>query len=331
MKLTRATLRQCTSSESLHLILLPTEACNFRCVYCYEGFALGRMQPAVVEGVKNLLAARAAELSQLSLSWFGGEPLLARDIVEDILRHARSLREEHPRMLLRSDMTTNAWLLSRPVFQTLLHLGVTSYQISFDGPRELHDRKRVLADGRGTFDRIWSHLVEMRGVSGDFTVTVRVHVDRANHDAIREFVADYARVFGDDPRFGLFLRPLSRFGGPNDDALDVYEEREWDHVLQDLTHQAEARGVARSAAAAETPVCYAARGNSFVVRADGRLNKCTIALEHPANQIGRIFDDGHVEIDAQPMQGWMRGLLSGKRMELICPMLGYAEPAQVAG
>ena len=36
-------------------------------------------------------------------------------------------------------------------------------------------------------------------------------------------------------------------------------------------------------------VCYAARGNSYVVRADGRLNKCTVALEHPNNLNLAVF------------------------------------------
>jgi len=37
----RATL----NPKSLELTLYPTEKCNFRCVYCYEDFALGRMTP----------------------------------------------------------------------------------------------------------------------------------------------------------------------------------------------------------------------------------------------------------------------------------------------
>ena len=32
--------RQCTDNAILHLIVLPTEACNFRCTYCYEDFEL---------------------------------------------------------------------------------------------------------------------------------------------------------------------------------------------------------------------------------------------------------------------------------------------------
>jgi len=40
-------------TDRLQLILLPTEQCNFRCTYCYEDFAIGRMSDAVVAGVKT--------------------------------------------------------------------------------------------------------------------------------------------------------------------------------------------------------------------------------------------------------------------------------------
>ena len=82
----------CVSNKVLHLILMPTEACNFRCTYCYEDFRYKRMDQEVIHGVKRYLSRRVAELDALTLSWFGGEPLLARDIVEDILLHAQALR-----------------------------------------------------------------------------------------------------------------------------------------------------------------------------------------------------------------------------------------------
>ena len=43
------------ASNLLHLILMPTEQCNFRCTYCYEDFAHDRMSPRVVAGIKRLL------------------------------------------------------------------------------------------------------------------------------------------------------------------------------------------------------------------------------------------------------------------------------------
>jgi uncharacterized protein len=77
----------------------------------------------------------------------------------------------------------------------------------------------------------------------------------------------------------------------------------------------------------EDSICYAARANSYVIRANGRLNKCTVSLEHPNNQVGHIRENGTVEVDAQKMVMWMRGLRSGDEAELKCPMKGYAEPA----
>jgi sulfatase maturation enzyme AslB (radical SAM superfamily) len=174
-------------NRALHLILMPTEACNFRCVYCYERFEHHRMKPAVVRGVKNLMSRRAQELDRLGVSWFGGEPLLARDVIEEVMLHAHSLKEKQPGLLVAGDMTTNAYLLDRDCFERLLDLGVTHLQIAFDGPPEHHDRKRVLAGGKGTFDRIWKNILSCRDVDRTFEILVRVHVDRENAGDIPRF------------------------------------------------------------------------------------------------------------------------------------------------
>ncbi len=317
----------CLDNRGLRLILLPTEACNFRCVYCYENFAVGRMQPRVVRGVKRLLSARAPDLDYLTLSWFGGEPLLARDIVEEILEHAAGLVRAHPRLTLTSDVTTNGYLLGLPLFERLLNLGVSHYQVSFDGPREWHDRKRLRADGAGTFDQVWGNLHAIAAVRREFSMIVRVHVDQENHAAVPEFLCDYEREFGADGRFKLYIRPLSRFGGPNDAGLPVFDEAEGKRVAEHLSRGARDRGLPEMDLEAVGSVCYASAGNSFVVRADGRLNKCTLALNHPANQVGRIEEDGRLLIDTPTALRWMRGLQSREPQELECPMIGLADVA----
>jgi uncharacterized protein len=319
-------VQTCLDNRELHLILLPTEACNFRCVYCYESFRLKRMEPWVVEGVKQLLRRRTPDLSALSISWFGGEPLLALDVMEDVLRHVGDLRREFPSLRFESDATTNASLLTRPVMDRLAGLGVRRYQVTFDGPREHHDRKRVLAGGRGTFDRIWGNLLAVKASEAAFSIMVRVHVDRENFDAIESFLQEYRRAFGDDPRFELFIRGLSRLGGPNDASLRILEGKTGTRSIETLRARASSLGLRLKQMRLENSICYAARANSFVIRANGNLNKCTVALEESRNVVGRIQADGRLSIDKAVMIPWMRGLRSGDRQELQCPMRGHAEP-----
>ena len=85
-------LTEVLAADVLHLILLPTEACNFRCTYCYEDFRLGRMSEDVVRGVEALLSRRAEGLARLEISWFGGEPLAAGD-PEPLCAQCLGLRE----------------------------------------------------------------------------------------------------------------------------------------------------------------------------------------------------------------------------------------------
>lgn len=320
-------LLSCLSTDRLHLVILPTEACNFRCVYCYEDFRLGVMEPWVVRGIKELLTRRAPELSRLTIAWFGGEPLLARDIIEDVMTHVRGLAAANPRLGVVSDATTNGYALTRDTAEWLIDLGVSHYQISFDGPREWHDRKRIRPRGGPTFDRIWGNLLDLRSLEREFTVTIRVHVDRENAAPIRQFIDQCAEAFAADRRYEMFIRGLGRLGGANDAKLAVLDKADGEPVYEDLKAYARSRGLRTLEFTPDDAVCYAARGNSCVVRADGRLNKCTVSLEHPNNQVGRIREDGSVEMDVEKMLAWMRGLRSGSAEELKCPMKGHADPA----
>jgi uncharacterized protein len=57
------------AEDHLHLILMPTEKCNFRCIYCYEDFSIGRMGRPVIEGVKALIRRRLPSLSSIEINW----------------------------------------------------------------------------------------------------------------------------------------------------------------------------------------------------------------------------------------------------------------------
>jgi len=327
---------QVLATDRLHLILMPTEACNLRCTYCYEDFRIGRMPEEVVAGVERLIERRAPALSYLDLSWFGGEPLAASDTVIRIMTHAAKVAAARPGLSVRSDMTTNAWYLTPPLFDRLHDLGVVKYQVSFDGAAAVHDTRRVRKGGGPTFERLWRHLVAMKGTDRNFTVLLRLHLSADNHESVTEFLDLARRDLDGDPRFRLFPKLLARWGGPRDAALPVMSAAEGRGVVEALRERAAASGIPLVGADPADAVCYAARSNAMVVRADGRLNKCTLALEAPENQVGRLRPDGRFDLDPARLLPWMRGLDSGLPGELACPKRGlvgnpgWAAPAAPA-
>lgn len=315
------------SSDSLGLIILPTEACNFRCVYCYEKFEHGKMKPVLVQALKKFITSRISDLSTLSISWFGGEPLCALDILEDVSKHVNVLLKKHRTVRYFADMTTNGYLLKVPVFRTLVRLGICQYQISFDGPRELHNRKRVLAGGRGTFDRIWSNLLEIQREDSEFLIRVRLHIDQENYPHILDFVKEYEVNFKRDSRFRLFFRPLSRLGGKNDRNLQVFNEVDAKIKVDELKKYMRNNGIAYEVvdgSQGPKPICYAAQLNSFVIRADGVINKCTVALESDFNRVGKLNENGSLTLYGEKFLRWGRGLKSENYDEVFCPLQSFA-------
>ncbi len=317
------------SNRLLHLIIMPTEQCQFRCLYCYEDFGHGRMNDRAVQGLKSLMARRARDLDLLSIEWFGGEPLLAYDIVEQVQASALALAAEHPALQLQSSMTTNGALLDRNRLAKLVALGVKRFQVSLDGPQEIHDRFRITAGGHGTFERIWGNLVAAREVAGDFQFHLRLHVSRSNLDALKKFIVKCNETFGQDHRFRLALRGLRRLGSKQDAKLPVLDDGEQSKALAGLSELTSGMdiGLHRGPFERANPAvgCYAAAAYSLVVRSNGDLAKCTVALRHPHNRVGRLLKNGTVDLDRELMLGWMRGAFTGSEQDLKCPAVSFAD------
>ncbi|MGW3668103.1 radical SAM protein [Streptomyces sp. NPDC005141] len=304
--------------DSLRLIILPTEQCNFRCTYCYEDFSVGRMGPDVVQGVKRLLDRRLNDLKVLQVSWFGGEPLLAVSVIEEISGHAvAATRGTATRYI--GDMTTNGYLLDARMVDRLLLLGIRSFQISLDGPQHLHDRSRVRGDGRGTFDRLWGNLLAIRDGEAPVNVVLRIHLTPENLAAMPEFLVRIRDTFLTDDRFSVQLKPVEHLGGANDAAIDVLDA---DDRVRNLSRLRMITG-ADEGEQTSPYVCYAAKPNAFVIRANGTVGKCTVSLNDPANNLGRLAPDGSLLIDNERLRPWLRGWENGDWDSLGCPADGF--------
>ena len=295
--------------EQLQLVLLPNEQCNFRCKYCAQSFARKKMRRDVIEGVVAHVRARAPALRSLSIGWFGGEPLTAPEIIDEIAGRLRDICRDRG-VAYSSSITTNGYLLTQSVARMLLRHEVRGYQITLDGQREDHDRLRVLGDGHtGTFDRIFANLRTLRALDEQFKVVLRVNFDRRSLPVMDPFLDLLEAEFAHDERFCTDFHPVGRWGGPNDPQLAVCGGDEGQLNSVDLGRRAIARGLdpagVREKLLPGGSKCYAAKPYSFVIGSDGTVYKCTVAFEDPRNHVGRMTANGELMLDAAKHELWI--------------------------
>jgi uncharacterized protein len=292
--------------DALELILLTSEECNFRCVYCYEEFPRGTMEPAVRSATIKLVEARAPRLNRLHIGYFGGEPLLGLEAIREMAPRFVEIADRHS-IAFGSNMTTNGYLLTPDVFEDLIQWKIKTFQITLDGAPEDHDTHRVLKGGGGTFETVFNNLNGMRMTKHQFKVSIRVNFDKTNLPRMEQFLSVMA-PFKNDPRFQYRFYPIGKWGGPNDGQLETCgmsaerERQRLDVLASEIGYKSESRLPYLKGGS----VCYAARPYSLIVGADGKLMKCTIALDtKDYNIVGHLHEDGRAEIDVDKLAKWV--------------------------
>lgn len=92
------------------------------------------------------LAARmldASRAKRLTVTWFGGEPLIATDVIEALSPRLISLAEERG-CDYKAWVFTNGYLLDEDVVDLLLRCRVTNIHIPLDGVGATNDATRRL-------------------------------------------------------------------------------------------------------------------------------------------------------------------------------------------
>ena len=175
--------------------LIPTRACNLRCVYCGFGAAQApseRMAPGLAVKAVNWMGEHAQRLEQqtLEVHFFGGEPFAAGDVVDVAVHRTRAVAAQTGLLPVLEVATNGVYREDRARF-----IGdyFDSVVLSFDGPREIHDRRRPRGDGRGSFEAVarTAHLLSQSPTELCF----RICVAQDNVERLAEIVAWFSEEF----------------------------------------------------------------------------------------------------------------------------------------
>ena len=186
---TKHFLTRFSDTNSLGLTLIPTLACNFRCTYCFEadkGYENIKMNDDVINQVLTLIENRLKENGNLNIVWFGGEPLLAFDIIEKMQIRILEI-VERKKLNLNTAIITNGYLLTEEISNSLNKLKINFVQITLDGSKEVHNKKRFLVNREGTFDKI---ILNILNSNKNLKINIRVNIEKDNINDINNFV-DY--------------------------------------------------------------------------------------------------------------------------------------------
>lgn len=285
---------QSLNNKELNLIIFVTEQCNFRCIYCYEDFKLGKISPEIETGVKNLISSRISDLENLSISFFGGEPLLNKESIINLASFSQEICKKF-NVFFSGTITTNGYSLDDVIFSRFISLGINHYQITLDGDKETHDKLRPTLNKKPTFEKILENIISISKTNFEYDFVIRMNISDSNIESTKKLIYILSPILRGDVRFKFHFHPI--FGHKE---LILNNQS----VINELETLLNYEGLP-SEGDSGPKVCYAAKFNSYSIRSNGVVQMCTVALDNEQNNIGKLNADGSLNIDEAKLKKWV--------------------------
>jgi uncharacterized protein len=292
------------ADREVSLTLHVSNACNLQCAYCYaQGGDYGmrprrRMDKAVALRALDRMYANFPKVKHIL--FFGGEPLLAVDVIETVCQHVedRFRRGEIP-LLPDFKTVTNGTRIDDEAVRVIRRYGIRT-TISIDGPRELHDRLRPTKGGKGSYDaarRGFERIVRETGRVPQIEATyTQAHLDAGitMTDVIdflnREFLFTIGTVANVDlpPDHPLALATGDAQGGTSDalaHLMMAMAEGELPKMERSFLFPV-LQFIKRKGTRFTCPIGY----NSFDITTEGEIYPCQVFVGKRDFRMGTIED-----------------------------------------
>ena len=182
--------------------ILPTTACNARCVYCFEnGFVPETMTYETADRLVEYIMKTKNE-GRITLEWFGGEPFAAHGIISYI---CRKITEES--VEFSSVIVTNGSLITDELVEEAVNTWkLKRAQVSVDGSRAQYELRKAYKDKRYNYDVVMDNIGRL--ARAGVKVIMRCNLDRGNIDDVDEFFDDIYDRFAGYDNVRIYLAPL---------------------------------------------------------------------------------------------------------------------------
>ncbi|MDR2406927.1 MAG: radical SAM protein [Bacteroidales bacterium] len=291
-------------NRDYHLIINPTQECNFNCWYCYETHPTGHMTEKTVAVVKKHIKQmiEVRRITSLNIGWFGGEPLLYFDeVVYPISLYAKELCAAN-HLPFGCGVTSNASKINPRMIKKMNEIALSNFQITLDGGEKRHNRIRN-EKGKPSFDIIVRNIYHLCEQIENIRINLRINYDdktledESLESVFNQIPSEYRKFITVD--FQRVWQTLKRSNaGNNNDCKDTLQpvENQKKLELHEMCHELGYRCTLPSAVfnIGLTHKCYADRYHYAHINYDGKVYSCT-ARDYTDNQVfGELVDDGQI-------------------------------------
>jgi uncharacterized protein len=281
------------STTGLGLTIAPSLNCNLACYYCFENPDPAIMDEKTIKALITYVENHIKSgIKRLGITWYGGEPLLNLGIIEQISNELIPLCKKN-KVHYSAGIITNGILFTREAARRLKRLKVSFAQITLDGDKETHDKRRPLKSKGSSFDSIMSNLKASAGI---IPISLRINLDTSNVEKALEFVKSLyeepwfkkqmdAKML--NPYYGHVMDFTAECKCQKEEILKTGDFWEKDLELKRFLYQN-----MKEFTHYPTPSygCTATSLQAFVVDAKGNLYKCWNHLGISSKKVGNVSE-----------------------------------------
>ena len=275
---------------SFGITVAPTLACNFKCTYCFEQPSSEKMSQKTADTVYDFVLKNLKDKTSFGVCWYGGEPLLALDIIEYLSRRFITLCKTL-NIPYDADIISNGFLMNKEMANLLANeLKVKFWQVTLDGPPATHNKRRPTLIGKASFETVLNNLASCYEYFD--RVSVRINVDNTNYKDVPKLL-DILDKAGLKNKVNVYFGKVQVLGSACKSIGSIcFTEEEFSKIESHLYKIALQKGfVLNNRPLLVTGYCGADRSNSFLIDPKGNLGKCWNSVGVEKEKVGSVYDN----------------------------------------
>ena len=173
------------NQQDVSFYLAPVSSCNLSCEYCFqraeespteEKMRIGVMSESMTKNVLTFVKRRTelCNANVLPLSFYGGEPLMTKELILYILKDLEQWSKEHS-LEFYATTYSNCTLFDQSLIEEMRTHGMAGVRTTLDGPQEIHDQYRFFKNGKGTYEVVVTTIGELMDAGIDVEIQVNIN------------------------------------------------------------------------------------------------------------------------------------------------------------